>query len=60
MTTDSVKYKISITVMIVENGLIVKEGNHESCVSRMWVAKTKQELADIIAIIAEKYELPIK
>lgn len=46
-------YKCEITVHLVENGFVIKNSNPQSLISKVWIAKTKEELISVITTIAE-------
>lgn len=52
-------YNVVITIYVVENGFIVKNGNPESMVSKQWVAKTTDDLSKIIGEISKQYEFKV-
>ena len=43
------QYYAEITVYVIENGYLVKDGSPQSMISKLWVARTKDELKDVFS-----------
>lgn len=52
----SVTYKAEITIYVVENGLLIKDSTPQSLISKMWVARDKKELTDVVDEIYDAYK----
>jgi hypothetical protein len=52
-----VNYQIQITIYIVENGYVIKDGSPQSLISKTWVARTKEELAETVKEVIAKIQL---
>ena len=46
-------YNVIITIYVVENGFIIKNGNPESLISKQYVARSKEDLLQVIETLAE-------